>query len=113
MTPTRHPFKGEMLTQGEIAQRTGLDPSTICRRLRAGVPLDLPDKRTLTAAERTEAGIGRRFTTAHYPKRITYRHTTGSISDWSLLTGLPSKLIRNRLLHGWDVGRALTARVGA
>lgn len=62
--PSRHPlyfFDGEMLTATEIAKRTGLNPSTITRRAKAGLPLHHRDKRFMSDEERVRRGLGPRF----------------------------------------------------
>lgn len=56
-----HPFRDEMLTVAQIAERTGLAPCTITRRIKAGLPLHHPDKRTLTDDERIRRGLGPRY----------------------------------------------------
>ena len=59
-TPTYF-FRGEMLTAAEISKRTGLNPSTITRRAKAGLPLHHADKRRMTDEERVRRGLGPRF----------------------------------------------------
>jgi DNA-directed RNA polymerase specialized sigma24 family protein len=81
-------FRGEQLTSAEIAERTGLDCSTITRRLKTGVPLDVPDRRGTMI--------------------IHHRGFKGTIREWSEVTGLSVATIHSRLHRGWPIDRALT-----
>ncbi len=50
----KHPFRGTWMTVAEIAAATGFSETTVLRRLRAGVALDLPRRKPGPQCERYE-----------------------------------------------------------
>lgn len=93
-------YAGKEQTFKEWAKATGIPASVIRTRLRRGWSVE----RTLTTS------VGPKGKQPHN-KVVEYQGRTLCLSEWSSETGLPLKLISERLINGWSAEKALTTPV--
>lgn len=87
-------YNGESISMAELAERTGMNYSTLQDRIRRGFNLEKSLSKTNYAR-----------------KLITFKGKTMCISDWAKEVGVNSSTLSTRLKRGWSVERALTTPV--
>lgn len=97
---TRYPltYKGETLTMWEWSNRTGIKPTTIRGRLKAGWTPEEALMTPVARVKRKASGLA----------ILTCKGESLSISEWSERTGIRRGTIVSRLRLGWSPEMALT-----
>lgn len=84
MKALKHPYKGEMLTCREIAERTGLTLRAIQHRVRKGLDFDMPYR---------------------FAKHCDYNGQNLSVAEIAKIKGLSKESVYRRLRKNQDLGK--------
>jgi hypothetical protein len=99
--PKTYTHDGKTQTVADWACDTGLHPQVIRNRIRYGWPIE----RVLSEPQDPRVRYRERISADQV---IRFRGKAFTVSRWAKLTGIPTRIIRNRLHARWTITRALT-----